>query len=343
MRVATVQPKSNTSGIAFVGEAPGEEEQNSGTPFIGRSGQLFDTLLTRVGISRESCLITNTFKTRPRGNNIQEFFIRKSAFKGMTSPHPPFAEKGFVAPQFESDLTQLYDELLTFKPKVIVALGATALWALTGETRITTFRGYYMRSAKVAGCPLVTTFHPTTLLRQWQYVPIALRDLTFAKKISEDKFTLQPHSIWVAENFNDILKFQRYYMTNLTEAAVDIETKQRSITHICVTPSENISLVIPLESFTDEDAGKSLTWLAKEILMNKAVTKVMQNGVYDLTYFSRYGIPIRGPFDDTMLLAHSYQPEMEKGLGFLASFYLETFPWKHLRVQPASEVNKADE
>ena len=66
---------SNPYPILFLGEAPGEEEALSGVPFVGRSGWLIRTLCMDAGIPWERCIVTNTFDTRPVGNNLKEFFL----------------------------------------------------------------------------------------------------------------------------------------------------------------------------------------------------------------------------------------------------------------------------
>jgi DNA polymerase I-like protein with 3'-5' exonuclease and polymerase domains len=65
------------------------------------------------------------------------------------------------------------------------------------------------------------------------------------------------------------------------------------------------------------------------------------NATYDLTYLDKYGIRPAGHIFDTMLRHHAFQPELEKSLGFLASLYVPTRAWKHLRKQAKAAINKA--
>jgi DNA polymerase len=61
------------SKIAFVGEAPGEEETRQGIPFVGSAGKLFSKIMATAGLRRSACYITNVIKERPNKNNIKQF------------------------------------------------------------------------------------------------------------------------------------------------------------------------------------------------------------------------------------------------------------------------------
>src|SRR3990167_9634089 len=118
-RVEAVGPL--TAKIVIVGEAPGQDEEREGIPFIGESGQLLNRLMTDVGIKRDDCYITNVCKVRPPSNKMERL-----------------EELGLKVEDF---YPELFLEIRKVRPNVIIALGGTALKALCEETEITKWRG----------------------------------------------------------------------------------------------------------------------------------------------------------------------------------------------------------
>ena len=133
--------------IVFVGEQPGDREDREGRPFVGPAGQLFDAILEEVGIDREKTYVTNAvkhFKFTPRGKR-----------RIHSKPN---------AGEIRACHWWLEQELDLLQPNVIVAMGATAVRALTGKTMpITPVRGTVIET-KLA-FPVFVTVHPSYLLR----------------------------------------------------------------------------------------------------------------------------------------------------------------------------------
>jgi uracil-DNA glycosylase len=171
--------------IALVGEAPGAEEDKNGRPFCGRSGQLLDKVLASVGIDRAACLVANSFRLRPPANKVSHFFIpaRTAAAEGVeiAKDYGKFGSIGYCRAEYAPEIQALRDTLLAQKPAVIVALGATALWALTGEGGILSKRGIPLPCRLAPSIPVIPTFHPSYILRgNFGMEPIWASDLTTA-------------------------------------------------------------------------------------------------------------------------------------------------------------------
>lgn len=134
--------------IAFYGEAPGHEEDRIGVPFIGKSGRLFDEILAKVGLHREDVIISNVVRCVPTDWSTSQL-------------RPPG--------QDEVDACRIHTEreLSQCHPKVIVALGAVAAKALTGNKRsISKIRGIpHMVEIVGESRTIVPTFHPAHALR----------------------------------------------------------------------------------------------------------------------------------------------------------------------------------
>jgi uracil-DNA glycosylase len=133
--------------LMFVGEQPGDKEDIAGRPFVGPAGKLFDTLLAEAGIDRGKCYVTNAvkhFKHEPRGS-----------FRLHKKPDTP---------EIEACKWWLRIEAAIVKPKLFVALGATAAHSLTGSGRdILKRRGSFEETRD--GRPILITVHPSSLLR----------------------------------------------------------------------------------------------------------------------------------------------------------------------------------
>jgi uracil-DNA glycosylase family 4 len=128
--------------LMFVGEAPGEDEDLKGEPFVGKAGQLLTKMIEAMGLRREDVYICNTVKCRPPNNRNPE-------------PDELAACEPFLKGQ-----------LASVKPEVIITLGKFAAQALLREqTPITRLRGQWR---EYEGIPLMPTFHPAYLLRSPQ-------------------------------------------------------------------------------------------------------------------------------------------------------------------------------
>jgi uracil-DNA glycosylase family protein len=134
--------------IVFVGEQPGDQEDQLGKPFVGPAGRVLDEGLEEAGIDRALAYVTNVvkhFKWEPRG-------------KRRIHAKPNWAEIAACRPWLEAELEAV-------KPKVLVCLGATAAQALLGrQFRVTKQRGVPVESDLAPH--VIATVHPSSILRQ---------------------------------------------------------------------------------------------------------------------------------------------------------------------------------
>lgn len=175
--------------IAIIGEAPGAEEVKQGRPFIGRSGQLLDKNLNAAGVDRASCLVANVFRFQPPQNKVAHFFISarksKETGEGYSTAYGKFAS-GFVREEFAGELSNLAATLQKLKPAIIITLGRTPLWALTGCDGIVALRGQLQDCRLANGIPVMPTYHPSYIIRgNWGQEPLFLGDIKKAKELAE--------------------------------------------------------------------------------------------------------------------------------------------------------------
>jgi DNA polymerase len=336
--------------IAVVGEAPGENEALQGKPFIGKSGKLLDKALKEVGIKREDCLITNVFRRRPPDNDVKFFFQSRVAQKlhekegGEPSPYPFFTNHGWVKPEWQDEVNRLWFELKEAQPNIVLCMGATALWALTGQSKIGSYRGAVMESTLVPGLKVLATYHPAFIMRMWPNLPVMVADVKKAAEESEyPEIRRIEREIYIEPDLEDLDKFYFNHIRPLcgteTPLSYDIETVPDNITCIGFAPSDRVTLVVP---FMDKRQRNWSYWPTLEaeqhawnwvthILEDSSINKVAQNGLYDIQWlYHCYGVKVRGVSDDTMLMHHSLQPELRKSLGFLGSLYSRERAWKEL-------------
>nr|WP_247896872.1 uracil-DNA glycosylase [Azospirillum argentinense] len=181
------KPMKTAAGprLAIVGEAPGAEEARRGVPFVGRSGQLLDETLKAAGVERAECLVANVFRYQPPGNKVGHFFASRTRAKkegrALDERWGPFGTSDWVLAEFSGEIEHLQRTLEGFAPRVIVALGRTPLWALTGLNGIMQLRGTVQPCRLVPGTEVVATFHPSYILRgQLAEQPTFLADLKLA-------------------------------------------------------------------------------------------------------------------------------------------------------------------
>lgn len=333
--------------IAIVGEAWGEQEALIGKPFQGYSGQELTRMLQEAGLSRRDCFLTNVLALRPPNNDIQNLCVKKAEC-GEAYEFPRLGKVGqYLAPEYLPELERLRQELETVRPNLVIALGATACWALLGTNGIGGLRGTVATGTLFAG-KILPTYHPSAVLRNWAWRPIAIADLIKAKRESEYADIKRPRRfILVNPTIEECLDWIAAHVKN--ECACDIETKYGMIEMIGFSASAEHAMVVP---FWDKSKGgnywpsprieKDARNVVCSILENPSIVKIFQNGLYDLQYLMKEGYRPRACLEDTMLYHHALYPEMQKGLGFLGSIYTSEPAWKTMRGKKVTEMKKDD-
>ena len=130
--------------LLFIGEGPGQEEDLQGRPFVGKAGDLLEKMIVAIELKRSDVYIANIVKCRPPDNRT-----------------PTGAEA-------QRCLGYLRRQIELIRPDVIVLLGKTPLQELLGiSTGITRMRGQWQRLDLLGGIPVMPTFHPAYVLRQY--------------------------------------------------------------------------------------------------------------------------------------------------------------------------------
>ena len=164
------------NGLMLVGEAPGKEEVEQGRPFVGRAGRLLNEALSEAGIDRERCIVANTFRFRPPKNKIGCFFVskRRAVEQGL-SYDEKLGKFGSVwcLTEYAGEIYALGELIDAWRPEIIVALGRTPFWALTGKGDLLANVGHFFNCRLVPGAVVMPTYHPSYILRgNWSNHPV---------------------------------------------------------------------------------------------------------------------------------------------------------------------------
>lgn len=347
--------RATTKTLVLLGEAPGEEEEKKGVPFVGASGYLLRTkLLPDAGLDIADWHILNVFSDRPPNNNLDAWTRNKTELKrefGLTPNGlgPPIRNR-YLLPEYQHHVQETRRRLAALRPDLVVGLGGVALWLLTGDAAVGTYRGTFFKTPWGQG---LATYHPAAILRQYSFLPITWADLRKVSLFLEGKLPAPLRREFIVNpSFAEIgFAYSRFLAMPRETLGVDIETSPKSgmMTTISFsTPSFGICIPI-----WDKETGKSFwataadevrawRWIAKFAALPNP--KVGQNGNYDMQWLLDGPLAIRlaNYGDDTSTLQHAMQPELPKALGTLASLYLNEPSWKQMRTSAKDEV-KADE
>lgn len=301
--------------ICLIGRDWGFEEQAAQRSFVGASGRTLDRALTKAGIERGKCLVSNVVNARP-ANNRWEAHHATDIAAGVEALHT----------------------LLALHPrKLVVALGAEAFQACRGVdvcarpesefdgNGITELRGYVFEGPFG---PVLAATHPAFVLRTWlPWWPLLCWDLGKAARIVNGVVGKGETQEYVFDGGPP------YALTSADTLAVDIETVGDHAEQIkCIAFAANGQ-----EGWVTHFWPSNRDAIA-ELLAGPA-HKVFHNGQFDVTILERHGFTVRNWTDDTMLMWHCVEPllagkkkesgdQTQKSLRFLASLLLDEPWWK---------------
>lgn len=317
-RVDVPPDGSRDSHVVFLGARPGRDEVAEKRGFVGASGRLLWRLSP---IPRPKAYVTN---------------VRKDF-----SPHNDTPTKK----ETEKALPGLREELSNVRANLIVALGADALYALTGRTSIENWRGSVLESNLLPGRKVLPTWHPAACLRTYQYTYVLERDLRRAVRESQYPDIRRPvRDYTLAPGVEEVIS----YLDSLQDPiSVDIETFGENPSCIAIADSPRRAICIPFIGGSYSTTELSTIWRKlASILGSRRI--IGQNIQFDTTRLERWGFELPNLFFDTMLAHHLLWPELggaskrsqskregidalagKHSLAFLVSIYTDEPYYKH--------------
>lgn len=318
--------------IAFVGEAPGDRERKMGRPFVGPAGGELDKLLLSAGIARGECYLTNVVKEQPRPSNadIKKFIDAQSGrITQLGLPH----------------IEALKEELSKCTANVFVALGGTALYALTGMQGITKWSGSILESSLFSGRKVIGTFHPSTLLGQKAvYLNRHLIVADLQRALEESAFPeirLPAMQLHTRPSFYDAKAWlQRCLEEGLSGAVIDwdIETTwNQQVNCMAFAFSPHESLCIPFMhgegNYWNPEQEAELWLMIASILEDPRIQKRGQNLIFDsYILLVQHGIRCTN-MKDCMIAQAVLYPDYKKGLDFIVRSHTKMPYYKDDRKQ----------
>ena len=321
-----VRPEGDkvTAKLIVVGEAPGRYEMMYRRPFVGPAGKHLDLLLNSAKISRTSCYITNVIPYMP--TNLDKIIMLKAEKRS--------AGDYSIGEEFYLLRKALLDDLQDAKAKVVVAVGAVALFALTGKIGITKWRGSVLHNTELPGKLIVPIIHPAAALRMYEYTYSILYDLVRVNRIIENGFEFPKRNLIIRPSFQDCMEYMQKVHQGESPVAFDIETlrtrKEGELTDwevscISLSLSGDEAICIPFlddhgdyfSEYQELEIWKGL----RKILEDPNIPKLGQNLMFDASFLlHKHKIIVRN-MHDTMIAQGVLLPDLPKGLDFLCSLY----------------------
>ena len=326
--VPGVGPKD--ARIVFVAEAPGADEEKAKVPLVGYSGQFFRERLSMVGLGFDECFVTNTCHYRPPYNNIAKWI--KSFGEDKKNLANEYVLAGII--ELYTDLAEI---VASGGANVIVPMGNTALWALTGKMKIAKRRGSIMSVSptvgifeqikrafpdhlaiaadafsKIQGRKVIPTLHPANVTRQMSMSPIFLMDLRRVVEESADPNIYLPQRTHYINPEQEEAVALTERLLQFEHIACDIEVIGYRLFSMQFSGDPSWSLVLT----ADADWRMSLI----RMICESENKKVFQFGWFD-TWFLRTknGIEVKNYTHDLAIAARVSYPDYPVGLDFQTS------------------------
>lgn len=306
----------SSAKLVAVGEAPGENEDILGIPFTGAAGDLLNQALDFAGISRSEIYITNVCKVRPPDNDLKRLH-----------------EIGVTLEDFKQEL---WDEIDMIKPNCILALGDTALNALTGLKGIKHYRGSILSALDTR--KVVQTLHPASLLHggrdnandraNWKEFAWIKFDIKRAVEQSAFPDIILPNrNLHIARHSIDVYRFLNRF-ADKKFAVIDVETTHTyaQCIGIAFTGDEAISIPVFSESIPIPDMA--CIWkMLYEFFNDTNIRLGAQNAKFDEKRCRQLGLTWAQPCLHSLdMMWHILCPEFPKRLEFISSI-LTTEPY----------------
>jgi len=316
-----IEPQGRTPArIMIIGDSPGPDDQLRGRMWQGTSGAELRRMLAQTGINMNDCYLTNVFKKRT-----------------YVDDHFDFKNKRPIGGEVEQARALLEREIEECDPTLIIPMGGLPLWMFNGDSAISTWRGSLL---EWRGRKVLPTYHPSQIMRMWEWRAFALTDLRRAQQESLSReFNWREYSFTVRPTYNEVVStltsLQAEAAWGPLKLSVDLETRSQFMACIGIAWSQTAAICIPLmcvekpEGYWDEQQELTIIQMVRSLLTHPNVRVVGQNFLYDAQYFAKEHGYVPNLTDDTMFMQHVLFPGLPKGLDFLASMYCQKYVyWK---------------
>ena len=332
--------------VMIVGAQPSINDLRQNLPFAGNSGAELHKMLHEAGFIAADCFLTYVSLKRLTTNEKLLFAKNKTeaAKAGLTSLFEQYPTTPLVVALEEFNQT-----VERVQPNLIIALGETALWATTGNSGITKWRGSVLKG--LTGVKVIPTYAPDKVCIKWDWRWIAVQDLRRAFReslypeiqVPPYNFTIRPSLETVVQWIQNrlIMAAGRPHVDSNERSpatpgvvtplllSVDIETRAGHIECLAVADSIHDAICIPLMT-RDNHSGYwnieeeiMIVLMLRELLTHPNVQVLGQNFLYDAQYIAKHWGFLPNVQHDTMYEHHVAFAGLPKGLDFLSSLYCD--------------------
>lgn len=289
------------SKIFIVGEAPGQREDDSGIPFVGKAGRLLDAILLQAGLSRDKAYISNAVHCRPPDN-------RKPTLDEIRSCRP-----------------YLTKEIAIIKPSIIITLGDTAIKGMfnSNTISISKARGQVLTLEEFPNVKIIATYHPAYALRRPEAAKWIFADIKNGLSLIENE--TPDEKLNYVEITKDTINSAYEDLMKTGEIVVDVETNGLDM----FDPKLELLMI----GFCNRE-GKAYIVMHDDHFSRIFTQKIFDNAKliighnikFDLKWLFSRGFTYKGPIFDTMIALHLLDENYpEHGLKHLARTELGTF------------------
>lgn len=294
-------------------------------------------MLHEAGIMRSDCYVSNVVNAQPAGNDIRAWIPLTK--REITPDCVRFRDR-MVKPILLAGYHSLLKEINLVKPTLIIALGNTPLFALTGRQGITKWRGSQLVQnaadllEQVAEPPpkVIPTYHPAAILRQYDWRAIALNDLRRAKRESAtDTYILPAWTFIIRPSLVQALgtlgALHELCQERPTLLSFDLETRAGHIACAGIAWDRSNAICLPFmavaqpEGYWPEEEEALVLDGLTTLLTHPNARIVGQNLLYDCQYTWRHWHTVPRVHFDTMIAHHTALAGLPKALDFQSSMY----------------------
>ncbi len=352
------------SPILIIGEAPGESEELNGRPFSGYTGALLQNMCAQAGLIWTDLNIDNVVQYRPPNNKFQEHFYTPKNPNDKRKKKTQSIKRGVdhtPKPELLLWHRDLLSRLKQYLPKVIVAAGDEALYALVGNEGVTNWRGsvipYFIQHDDHAHlCYIIPIVHPSFAQRSFHatsskqkdtrqpWIDFTIYDLLKVKRIVSDGWNPIERNEIINPTYPEVMTYLDFLINDFPKPddifnfiVTDLETPRREyVGCIGITHNHTSGMCIPL---IKDFLGSSYYSINQEVEILKKIKQVLlsnkvsnQNIPFDAAWYHRdFGFI----FDDNIYVdsakLHSVcNLELKHDLGFLTSLYTDMPYYKYM-------------
>lgn len=347
-------------GIFFLLDRPSDEDDIKGLPLVGSDGHLFSRALRASGLALPDDIPAD-FERAALGETRRLLWERRAHSFACLSSCGALRDQQDVAEWLTpaagnlltaSDLRREAEWLCRVRPNVLVPLGETALWSVTGRTSIDDWRGAVRLVAPdapimnvataeqrtaLSALKLLPTYPPERVLKQYKLLVPLIADLMKVRhEAASPEYTPSAVAVWLEPNLEDLEVFYRDHVAPSRLITLDIETAAGQIVCVQIGTDARTALVLPFVDYRKSDRSywaerdEQLAWDWLRQVLDTPQPKLGQNfAAYDAYWLlDKAGLGVRNYAEDLRLIHHILQPELPKSLAFMGSMYTDMPRWK---------------